>query len=131
MSIEFEVSEVIPASPQEIYFAWLDSEEHTNMTGGEAHVSANIGEAFDAWDGYIHGKNLELEYPKRILQLWRTTEFERTDVDSRLEILLVPEGDGTRVTIRHSELPEHGMQYYQGWIDAYFLPMIDYFGGKD
>ena len=130
MSIEFEISDVIPASPEEIYEAWLNSEEHTRMTGGQAKVSRNDGETFEAWDGYIQGKNLELAYPRRILQQWRTTEFDETEKDSQLEILLDPVGDGTRVTIRHSALPAHGMQYRQGWIDAYFLPMKKYFGGK-
>ena len=107
MSIEFEISDEIPASSEVIYDAWLNSEEHSRMTGGLAKVS-----------------------PKRILQLWRTTEFIDTEKDSRLEILLDPVNGGTRITIRHSALPEHGMQYRQGWIDAYFLPMKAYFGGK-
>ena len=129
MSIKFEVSDLIPASPKAIFIAWLDSGQHTKMTGGQAKVSANIGEKFEAWDGYIEGVNLELEAPKRILQHWRTSEFEESDEDSLVEILLQAEGDGTRVTILHSNLPEHGMQYQQGWIDAYFTPMKEYFEG--
>ena len=130
MSIEFEISEFIPAAPEEIYTAWLDSEAHTKMTGGLAKVSANIGETFEAWDGYIQGKNLKLTFPNRIVQDWRSTEFDESDKDSRLEILLAPEGKGTKVTLRHTSLPEHGMQYQQGWIDAYFVPMKDYFSRK-
>ena len=130
MSIEFEISDLIPAPPDVIYDAWLNSEEHTSMTGGRAKVSAKIGEMFEAWDGYIQGKNLELESPGRILQQWRTTEFENSEQDSQLEVLLIPEGQGTRITIRHSGLPDHGMQYRQGWIDAYFLPMKEYFNRK-
>jgi uncharacterized protein YndB with AHSA1/START domain len=130
LSIEFEISDIIPASPEEIYTAWLDSATHTNMTGGLAEVSANVGETFEAWDGYIQGENLELAYPSRILQHWRTTEFDETEKDSRLEILLEPVGEGTKVTLRHTALPEHGMQYQQGWIDAYFIPMKGYFSGK-
>ncbi|MCJ7702905.1 MAG: SRPBCC domain-containing protein [Anaerolineales bacterium] len=130
MSVEFEISDVIPASPDAIYEAWLDSERHTRMTGGQAKISPNIGDTFEAWDGYIQGKNLVLEYPGRILQLWRTSEFDDSDKDSLLEILFESEGDGTRVTIRHSDLPDHGIQYRQGWIDAYFVPMMAYFGGK-
>ena len=130
MSIEFEISEVIPASPERIYEAWLNSEEHTSMTGGQAKISPNVGDTFEAWNGYIQGQNLELEFPRRILQRWRTNEFEETEQDSELEILLDPAGDGTRVTIRHSGLPEHGMQYQQGWVESYFLPMKEYFGGK-
>ena len=110
MSLEFEVSDVIPATPEEIYEAWLDSEEHSRMTGGQAKVSPKVGDNFEAWDGYIQGKNLELDYPRRILQEWRTTEFDETETNSRLEILFETANVGARVTIRHSNLPEHGMQ---------------------
>ncbi len=127
MAVEFEVSDWIPATPQAVYAAWLNSDKHGRMTGSPARVSHEVGGDFEAWDGYIQGKNLELEPPTRIVQRWRTTEFAQSDPDSRLEILLVPEGKGTRVTIRHSELPEHGLQYRQGWIDAYFNPMKEYF----
>jgi uncharacterized protein YndB with AHSA1/START domain len=81
MAIEFEVSDVLPVSPKVVYSAWLNSEEHSQMTGSPASVSSIVGERFEAWDGYIQGKNLELEAPKRILQSWRTTEFEETDND--------------------------------------------------
>ena len=100
------------------------------MTGSLARTSAVVGEAFEAWDGYIQGKNLELEPSTRILQLWRTSEFEDSDKDSLLEILFESEANGTMVTIRHSGLPDHGMQYQQGWIDAYFNPMKEYFKNK-
>ncbi len=125
MGLAFEVSGQIPASPQAIYDAWLDSDGHTQMTGSPATASAEVGGTFDAWDGYIEGKNLELEPGRRIVQQWRTTEFEASDEDSLLEA----EGDGTKVTIRHSNLPDHGMQYQQGWVDAYFTPMQAHFGG--
>lgn len=130
MSIKFEVTDLIPASPEIVYNAWLNSDQHAQMTGGSANVSDTVGESFEAWDGYIQGKNLELDPPKRILQLWRTSEFEDSETDSTLEILFKPEGNGTRVIIRHSDLPPHGMQYQQGWIDSYFIPMKEYFSEK-
>ena len=43
MPQSFETSDVILATPKRIYEAWLDSEEHTNMTGGKAEVSAEPG----------------------------------------------------------------------------------------
>lgn len=130
MGIAFEVSDIIPASPEEVYAAWLDSDSHTRMTGGLAKVNDVTGGKFTTWDGYIQGRNIELEPPRRILQSWRTSEFEVSDGDSRLEVLFEPAIEGTKVTIRHSELPAHGMQYHQGWIDAYFEPMKAYFGGE-
>lgn len=57
-------------------------------------------------------------------------EFDDSDKDSLLEKLFETEGEGTKVTIRHADLPELGMQYRQGWIDAYFVPIIAYFGGE-
>ena len=127
MAIEFEVSALIPASPEVVYEAWLDSEGHAKMTGGEAKVSSEVGGEFEAWDGYIQGRNLELEYGKRIVQSWRTSEFADDEADSRIEITFDREGDGTKVTLRHTNLPPHGEQYEQGWVDSYFVPMKEYF----
>jgi uncharacterized protein YndB with AHSA1/START domain len=129
MPISFEVSTIIQASPPAIYHAWLDSQGHTAMTGSPAQVSPEVGAAFSAWDGYIHGKNLELDPPRRILQTWRTAEFADSDPDSLLEVLLEPEGGGTRVTLRHSNLPPHGDQYREGWEESYFTPMKAFFEG--
>jgi activator of HSP90 ATPase len=128
MRVSFELSELIPATPDEIYDAWLSSEGHSKMTGGAAEVSNSVGGGFEVWDGYIQGKNVELIPTSRIVQEWRTTEFEDSDEDSLLEIVLASSGEGTLITIRHSNLPDHGMQYKQGWIDAYFVPMKAYFG---
>ena len=130
MSVEFEVSDVVPASLEQVYAAWLDSDEHSAMTGSPARVSANVGGKFDAWDGYIRGKNLELEPSSRILQLWRTSEFEDSDEDSMLEVLFESTEYGTSVRIRHTQLTKHGMQYQQGWKDSYFTPMKAYFETK-
>ncbi len=127
MAIEFEISDVIYYPTEDLYDAWLDSGRHSDMTGAEAEVSGEPGGQFTAWDGYISGRNFELTPGRRILQAWRTVEFEDDDPDSTLEVLFEPVADGTRVTIRHSNLPPHGMQYRQGWVDNYFEPMKAYF----
>lgn len=130
MTIEFEISDVIPASPEEVYAAWTSSAGHSAMTGSPAQVSDKVDETFHAWDGYIQGYNLALKAHRRILQSWRTNDFSDEEGDSLLEVLLEAEGDATRVTIRHSKLPPHGEQYRQGWVDAYFTPMKEYFSSK-
>ncbi len=129
MSIEFEISDIFSATPEQVYDAWLDSEGHSKMTGGAAEASAQVGGEFSAWDGYISGKNLELEPGKRILQSWRTQEFQESDADSELEITLKGVPEGTKLTLKHTKLPEHGMQYKDGWGEHYFEPMKAYFQG--
>ena len=125
--LEFEVSTLIKANPEDVYRAWLDSEQHAAMTGGAADVNDETGASFTAWDGYIQGVNLELEPGARILQRWRTTEFAADEEDSLLEVLFAAEEGGTRLTVRHSQLPPHGQIYEQGWVTSYFEPMKAFF----
>lgn len=131
MTLEFTISAVIPATPNEIYDAWLGSEGHSAMTGGEAHASPEVGSAFDAWDGYISGTTLACEPGKRIVQSWRTSQFADDDPDSQIEITLEPVNKGTRLTLRHSNVPDGQGHYEQGWDAHYFEPMKAYFGGDD
>ena len=75
MAYGFELSDVIPATPQAVYDAWMSSAGHTAMTGSPAMVDPHVGGAFEACDGYIVGRTLSLEPGRRIVQSWRTSEF--------------------------------------------------------
>ncbi|MBI4202481.1 MAG: SRPBCC domain-containing protein, partial [Chloroflexi bacterium] len=68
MPESIKLSAVIPATPERIYQAWLDSREHAAFTGGAATVEAKVGGRFTAWDGYIQGTIQALEPGRRILQ---------------------------------------------------------------
>ncbi|MFY0654420.1 MAG: SRPBCC domain-containing protein [Cyclobacteriaceae bacterium] len=125
--MEFTLTTIIDASAEQIYKAWLSSDEHTAMTGGEAVASDKIGETFTAWDGYIEGRNIELEPYKRIVQSWRTSQFEDDEDDSQIEILLKEKDGKTELTLNHTNVPESGEHYIKGWDDHYFQPMKEYF----
>ncbi|HVY44397.1 MAG TPA: SRPBCC domain-containing protein [Minicystis sp.] len=122
------VTAVLPASPGEVYDAWLDSATHSKMTGGAASIDPRVGGRHAAWDGYIQGTNLELMPGLRIVQSWRSSDFPADADDSRIVVLLAPDAGGTRVTIHHSEIPAgQGQNYEAGWQDHYFRPMAEYF----
>ena len=108
MTFQFTVSDVIPASPDDVYEAWLDSDGHSKMTGSPAHASSEVGGNFDAWDGYISGKNLELEPARRIVQLWRGASYKDSDEDSQIEVIFEAVEGGTfriqLVTQHHDEV---------------------------
>jgi len=70
---------------------------------------------------------VELILGERIVQTWRTSEFGVSDPDSNLEVILDSIEGGTKLTLRHTNLPEDGMQYEQGWVENYFEPMKLYF----
>ncbi len=124
------VSALIPASPEAVYDAWLSSEQHSEMTGGGAHIEPHVGGSHRAWDNYISGKTLELEPGKRIVQSWRSTQFPSDSGDSQIVITLAEENGQTRIEIAHTDIPEgQGPGYQSGWDEHYFGPMAAYFAG--
>ena len=124
------LKEEFAVAPYVLFNAWLDSKEHSEMTGGQAECSNMVGESFTAWDGYISGKNISLSLNKEIIQTWRTTEFADSDEDSKLVIQLSATENGTELTLLHTNIPDGQTQYEQGWIDHYFTPMKAYFASS-
>jgi activator of HSP90 ATPase len=131
MTYDFEVSGTVPVSCEEVYRAWLSSEKHTAMTGGDAVIEPKIGGAFTAWGSYITGTTLDLEPFYRIVQSWRTEQFTEADEDSQIEVTFEPVGDETLVRIRHTNVPSEHRGYEDGgWQKSYLDPMKAYFSSR-
>ena len=118
----------IGASPEEVYDAFLDAKKHGAFTGSPATTNAKVGSEFQAWDGYITGKNIELVKGKKIVQEWETSEWPRGYPRSRLELPLTPKKGGTELKMVHSQVPaEQVAEYTSGWPESYWEPMKEYF----
>jgi activator of HSP90 ATPase len=116
------------AKPEEVYTALLDAEKHSEFTGSPASTSARVGAEFQAWDGYISGKNLELVKNKKIVQEWETTEWPSGYPRSRLELILTAKKGGTELTMIHSRVPAGQTEKYEsGWRSSYWQPLEEYF----
>lgn len=121
----------IRAKPVEIYDAFLNAQKHSAFTGAKATCERKVGGKFTAWDGYISGRNLELQNGRRILQEWQTTEWPEGYPPSILEFTFKVKGEGTEVSMVHSKVPEmQAENYRQGWIDYYWTPLKEYFQKK-
>ena len=122
----------LPVAPKTLYRAWLNSREHSAMTGAEATASSRVGASFTAWDGYVRGKNLRLKPYWCIVQSWRTSEFPRTAPDSQIELCIHPSGKtGSKLVFMHTKLTTPQIsQYRSGWRMYYFVPMKKYFAAK-
>jgi activator of HSP90 ATPase len=119
---------VIPATPDEVYDAFMDPKKHSEFTGSKATCSPRVGGKFTAWEGYISGKNLELEKGKKIVQEWVTTEWPQDYPPSRLELSFRDVGGNTELTMLHSDVPaEQANELEEGWTDFYWKPLKDYF----
>ena len=67
------------------------------------------------------------------MQTWRTSEFPPESRDSRVTVEFDAVRGGTRVRIRHSDLPPSQVKRYEkGWVEHYLKPLVRYFakGGK-
>lgn len=126
----------LPAPPQVVFDAWLDSKLHGAMIGGSAKIDARVGGKFSIWDDYATGVNLEIDPSKlRIVQSWRdnSTDWPK-DHFSKITLEFTAEGAdpaGTRLRFWHSGIPEkHAASIAQGWKDYYWEPMQRYFEAK-
>ncbi|CAN0572261.1 unnamed protein product, partial [Laminaria digitata] len=80
---------IIPAGPDRVYQAWLDSDQHTAFTGGsKADIIPEVGKEYTAYDGQVTGKTVKLDRNKRIVQSWKHVDFPPDAKDSTVEIQL-------------------------------------------
>lgn len=128
MKESVNIKQVFKVSAETLYHAWLDSHTHTEMTGGDAICSTDINAKYTAWDEYIWGENVELLENKKIVQTWRTVEFDENDEDSILTLEFNALGyDSCEFVLSHTNIPNGQTQYKEGWMDNYIEPMMDYF----
>lgn len=122
---------IIPASPEEVYDAFMDPKKHAAFTGDEASGSSEVGGEFSAWGGYITARNLELKRGKKIVQEWSTFEWPDDYPPSRLEITLRVLQEGTELTLVQSKVPvEQADDHDQGWHEHYWDHLVEYFQRK-
>lgn len=119
---------LIPAESGKVYEAFVDGKKHSAFTGSRATCDPKIGGKFTAWDGYISGKNLELEKGRRIVQEWITTDWPEGYPPSKLELSFKKAEGGTEILMIHSRVPANqATEIEQGWTDFYWQPLKEYF----
>jgi len=119
---------VIPASPKEVYDAYVDPKKHSAFTASKATGKAVVGGKFTAWDGYIFGKYLELDDGKRVVQEWTSTDFPEGYGPSKLELCFNMVPEGTELVMVHSGVPEEiADDAAEGWTEWYWDPLKKYF----
>src|SRR3954447_21807927 len=122
------VTSTIPVAPTTLYFAWIDSDHHSSMTGATAKLEPVVGAKYSACNGYVTGKLVILDLGRRIVMSWRTTDFPRDAADSRVEVHFETLGPSTRILILHTEIPEGQSEKYKAlWNEKYITPMRAYF----
>ena len=125
-AIHQEVS--LPGSPTRVYGALLDARQFGDVTGRSAEIAAEEGAQFTLFGGAISGRNVELVPNKRVVQAWRSNDWE----DGRYSLVrfeLQPEVNGTKLVFDHTGYPDAAHDMLDGgWHQMYWEPLRKYLG---
>ncbi|MCL4504417.1 MAG: SRPBCC domain-containing protein [Chloroflexi bacterium] len=100
--------------------AWMDDES--------VMVDLVVGGKYAVFGGQTTGAFTRIDGPRHLEYTWRQAEWRKTWKDSVVTWTLRRDGDGTRVTLLHSQFPndEERSGHDEGW-DIYWLnPMRDW-----
>ncbi len=114
------------AAPHDVFEMLMDSKKHGTFTGAKAKISRVVGGAFSAFDGGLHGKNLEVKADKKIVQAWRSNEENWPEGQfSRATFALTRLAKNrTKLAFSQSGIPAACFtDIKKGWHDYYWNPM--------
>jgi uncharacterized protein YndB with AHSA1/START domain len=120
-SIRLAVS--LPASPDRLFDMYLDAAEHAAFTGSPVTIAPHAGAPFRAFDGALSGTVLQVVPKRLIVQAWRSSNWDASDLDSTLILSFWPDGDGGRIELAHVNVAEDDFAgVSQGWEKYYWAP---------
>jgi uncharacterized protein YndB with AHSA1/START domain len=121
-TVEHEIR--IEARPETVFGFFTDPVKMVSWMGNEATLDPRPGGVFhvgfvrDIGQAAARGEFVEVVPFKRIVFTWGidAAAFGVTPASTRVEVSLVPDGDGTIVRLVHSELPETAVEFHKaGW----------------
>jgi uncharacterized protein YndB with AHSA1/START domain len=121
-TLELKFTRTIPATPAEVFGAWLDPKHPGNPWTGAKKVilDARVDGLFffatakdPSWPHY--GRFVEIERNRRLRYTWMSA-FTR-GLESTVTVTFDKQGDDTLLTLTHAGLPddEHGRVHEGGW----------------
>lgn len=135
-AVALEVSIHIDAQPETVFPYFTDPARYVQWMGSEADLEPVPGGTYRVRmrDGVeTVGQFLEVDPPRRLVFTWGWTQGPAVPPGStRVEITLEPEADGTRVVLRHHDLPddEQRQHHTTGWA-MYFARLALLITGAD
>jgi activator of HSP90 ATPase len=118
---------------EEVYTAFLNSEQHTNMINADTMIKAEEGAQYTAGDGYIHGEILVLVPLRKIKKTWIANEEDWPEGhESQVVFDFHAYEGGTRLEFRHLNIPKKvAPKVNLGWVSQYWKPAMEYFSSGE
>lgn len=126
MTESFTQTTTFEAPREAVFEAIADPARHSEVTGAPAELSRDAGDRFTTHGGAIEGWTLDIEPGERIVQAWRPADWD-AGVYSVVRYDFADEGDGTRITLTHSAVPDGAAPHLEaGWQSMYWEPLAAY-----
>lgn len=114
-----------------LYNTYIDAKEHSNTIGISVTIREKEGSKFKSDDGYITGKTFQLVKDKLIVQSWRASDWDKSDIDSTFILSFEQKGKDGILHMVHANLPDkHFAGIKDGWNTYYWKPWKKYFSSK-
>jgi uncharacterized protein YndB with AHSA1/START domain len=129
----------IAARPETVFEFFVDPQKMCEWKGRKAELDPRPGGTYRVEindQAIARGEYLEIEAPSRVVFTWgwegqQSGEHAVPPGSSRVEVDLIPDGDGTLVRLRHLDLPEQSREIHgQGW-DLYLGRLSKAAAGED
>jgi uncharacterized protein YndB with AHSA1/START domain len=136
-TVEREVR--IAARPETVFDFFVDPQKMLQWKGRKADLDSRSGGVYRVEindEATVRGEYVEIDRPRRVVFTWGW-EGQESGVhavppgSSRVEVDLIPDGDGTLLRLRHLDLPETSREIHgQGW-DLYLGRLAAVAEGRD
>jgi uncharacterized protein YndB with AHSA1/START domain len=117
----------LPAPPEKLFEMYLDPVRHAAFTGGTVSIAPKAGAVFQAFDGALQGRILQVVPKRLIVQSWRAAHWKAGDLDSTLILTFWKERRGARIELVHINVADHDYSgVSEGWEKYYWTPWRAY-----
>ena len=116
---------------ESLYELYMNAQLHSLIVDGPVEITEKVGSSFNAFRGYITGKNLQLVKNQLIVQSWRGSDWDKNDADSAFLISLEQNANDTVLNMVHANVPDDKAKSLdKGWHDHYWNPWKQHLSGQ-
>ncbi len=115
-------SYVINAPLEHVWNAFVDPKIIKQWSGGPAKMSEEEGKVFQLWGGDIHGTNLTVNKPNKLVQEWYSADAPGHK--TKVTFTFSQKAEKTHVELFHELVKEENYDdLAAGWKDYYMEPL--------